>query len=45
MAFKITLSFEEELKKEFNKRMASIEELLIFATQHDCSDLYIKVTE
>ena len=45
MAFKITLSFEEELKKEFNKRTASIEELLIFATQHDCSDLYIKVTE
>lgn len=45
MAFKIALSFEEELKKEFNKRTASIEELLIFATQHDCSDLYIKVTE
>ena len=45
MAFKITLSFEEELKKEFNKRTVSIEELLIFATQHDCSDLYIKVTE
>lgn len=45
MAFKIALSFEEELKKEFNKRTVSIEELLIFATQHDCSDLYIKVTE
>lgn len=45
MAFKIALSFEEELKKEFNKRTTSIEELLIFATQHDCSDLYIKVTE
>lgn len=45
MAFKIAISFEEELKKEFNKRTASIEELLIFATQHDCSDLYIKVTE
>lgn len=45
MTFKIALSFEEELKKEFNKRTASIEELLIFATQHDCSDLYIKVTE
>lgn len=45
MAFKIALPFEEELKKEFNKRTVSIEELLIFATQHDCSDLYIKVTE
>ena len=45
MAFKLVVPFEEELKREFNKRSASIEELLIFATQHDCSDLYIKVTE
>ena len=26
MAFKIALSFEEELKKEFNKRTVSIEQ-------------------
>ena len=45
MTFKLVVPFEEELKREFNKRSASIEELLIFATQHDCSDLYIKVTE
>ena len=45
MAIKFIIPFEEELKREFNKRSASIEELLIFATQHDCSDLYIKVTE
>ena len=45
MGIKFVLSFEDELKREFNKRTASIEELLIFATQHDCSDLYIKVTE
>lgn len=45
MAIKFIISFEDELKRTFNKRSASIEELLIFATQHDCSDLYIKVTE
>ena len=45
MAIKFIIPFEDELKRTFNKRSASIEELLIFATQHDCSDLYIKVTE
>lgn len=30
---------------ELNRAHLSIEELLIFATEHGCSDLYIKVTE
>lgn len=30
---------------ELNKRTMSIEELLVFATEHNCSDLYIKLWE
>lgn len=35
---------KEELK-ELTRKDLSIEELLIFATEHNCSDLYIKVNE
>lgn len=35
-------SVDEDIKKLYRQKM-SIEELLVFATEHNCSDLYIKV--